>query len=58
MSAEEPTAAGEELTAYPLIEEAKADPELEAETIVMSESKADDSDKETAGNAEGLEDQA
>jgi hypothetical protein len=50
--AEEPSATGEELTAYPPIEEAKADPELEVKAIVMSESKADDYDKETARYAE------
>jgi hypothetical protein len=46
--------------AYPPIEEAKADSGLEAaqQTKTLSESKVDDSDEETSGNAEKPEDQA
>jgi hypothetical protein len=59
-AAEEYPAPEEELAPHPPIEEAKADPEPEAaqHINVLSESEADHSDEEAAGNAEDLDDQA
>ena len=55
--AEKPPTAGEVPVEYPLVEAgADSEPETAQQTTVLSESKAENSDKEDAGHVEKLED--